>query len=63
MLDHSLFVTPTTTEQPTSPSNNNDTNNDSSSLITVRSATEKSKGKRSAEAAHGNWELWAKYVD
>jgi len=60
VLDHKLFLNPTT-EQPTSPNGNN-TKNDSSSLITVRSTAEKTKGKQAAEYAHEDPELWAKYV-
>ena len=61
LLDHNLFFTPPT-EQPLSPNIDSTQKDDSSSMIMVRSTAEKSKGKQAAEAAHGNAEVWAKYV-
>ena len=60
VLDDNLFLIPSS-DQPTSP-NVDDIKKESSSMITVRSAAEKTKGKQAAEVARENGELWAKYV-
>ena len=61
VLDDNLFFIPSS-EQPTSPDVDNIKKDSSSTMIAVRSAAEKTKGKQAAEVAHGNAELWAKYV-
>ena len=61
LLDRNLFFTPPS-EQPVSPNIDNTKKDDSSSMIMVRSTAEKNKGKQAAQAAHGDGEVWAKYV-
>ena len=61
LLDRNLFFTPPS-ERPVSPNIDNTKKDDSSSMIMVRSTAEKNKGKQAAEAAHGDAEVWAKYV-
>ena len=60
LLDHNLFITESS-EQPMSPNVDN-AKNDPSSKIMVRSTAEKNKSKQATEAAHGDAEVWGKYV-